>query len=138
MSASAAKLTNSELQTALDILRSTFSYDPQTRWRSAYDALLPLRSQLRAANARMRRLIGWIGVAFLVAELACLALFLKTFVLDQNYSVAAWWMWLGAPLLLSFTQRALERAIRQRSRDAMLFETIDGVCSDFDNKVSAA
>ena len=40
----------SQIEEAIEVMRSSFTYDPPERWRRAYDALQDVRSELRAAR----------------------------------------------------------------------------------------
>ena len=127
-------LNLSQIQEAIEVMRSSFTYDPPERWRRAYDALQDVRSELRAA----RKPYAWLHLLAFAMTIGAIAASLGAFLTVSPPNT----LWLiFALLVLPIPEAAswLVTALARRKQPALRYQAeIESVCRPFDDIVSNA
>lgn len=122
----------SQIEEAIEVMRSSFTYDPPERWRRAYDVLQDVRSKLRAA----RRPYAWLHLLGFTMTIGGIAASLGAFFTVSPTNT----LWLiFALLVLPIPEAAswLVTALARREQPALRYQAeIESVCRPFDDIVS--
>jgi hypothetical protein len=118
-----------EIEAAIDTLQSSFSYDPPERWRSAYDALREVRSELRTA----RKPYAWLYLLGFALTIGAALTALGAFFAISPHNAA----WLAiAALVLPIPEATswLVTTLARRKHPALRYQAnIESVCRPLDD-----